>query len=111
MIFTRAMKKQQIGLSKLDKQAQMIQDEIEAESEMDPPSTAKIQQLQARLQGIQIHMQSMKDSIWAVMKNDEMVCQQEDEKLQSGMREAGFASLEDDVHQSMGLARQFVGLD
>jgi type IV secretion system protein TrbJ len=109
MVFTRAMKKQQIQVDKLNTQARSIQNQIEIESASESVAVATIQGLQARLVGIQIQIQAVKDGMWAMMRSDELKVKQEDEELRSNMREAGYTNLESDIDQSMQLARQFAG--
>lgn len=110
IVFARALKKHQKEMDKLKTQAKDLQDKIQAAASAEPANEATIASCQSKLQVILIRQQTLKDTLWAVMKKDEDKQQHDEELMRSMMREAGLQDTTIEVQNAMKLARDFVGI-
>ena len=110
IVFARALKKHQQEMDKLKRQGKDLQDRIQAAASAKPANIATIESCQGKMQVIEIRQQTLKDSLWATMKKDELKQQHDEELMRSMMREAGLKDTHVEVHEGMSLAREFVGL-
>lgn len=110
VVFVRALKQHQREMDRLKAQARDLQDQLQVASSNEPANEAAISGIQAKLQVILIRQQTLKDSLWDLMKTDEMKAQQDEELFRSYMREAGLQDTTTEVHDAMKLARDFLGI-